>query len=135
MAASLQDVTTTLNNMAQALGRLATATIEIDTNDSGLATVTTPLSWPTTLTGVSAQIIPGNTSRIGMIIHNPGAINIYVCPATDGSGSPLAAGGAGSILLAPQQSIAINGLCNNAWNGVSSGANTPVTVLEFLRSI
>lgn len=115
--------------LGDALGLLATYA-------SGIGSVNSPVSWPSTISNTSAPIIGSNMSRVGMIIANPGAVDIYVCPNTNGSGAPLAAApaGAGTILIKAGLMLPMTGLCSSGWNGAAAAAGSnPVTVIEFLR--
>lgn len=120
-----------LTQLVQALSNLSSGV----TASLGITTTNSPVAWTASIGVASAQIIAANTvDRVGIIIHNPGTVDLYVCPSTDSAGAPLAAGGAGSILLSSGQSLPVSGLCSTAWNAVAaSGVANPVTVLEFLR--
>lgn len=92
-----------------------------------------PITYPLSLGTASAQLVPENLSRGGITFANPGTVTVYICPALDVYGNPVAAGGGGSIPIAPGAFLSFTGQCGCAWNGAAaSGTNNPFTVLEFL---
>ena len=94
-----------------------------------------PVAWASAIGTGSTQIIAQNLARRGLFIGNPGSVNILICPALDGNGNPLAAGGAGSLPLTPGQwlSFGPDTACTTAWNAAAaSGSGNPVTVWEIL---
>ncbi len=86
----------------------------------------------TTLGTASIPILTANPSRRGVIFHNPGSVNIGVCPS-----NLTAAIGAGSIIILPGAEVQILGnrriKINCAWNGIAaSSSNNDLTMLELL---
>lgn len=134
----LQDLVKAMTTQSLNTTSITDLTDEITTGVNaslGPTTTNTPIGWHALIDTNSTQIIAANTTtRAGLLFHNPGTVSLYICPALDNSGSALAAGGAGSYLLQPGQSLPIVGLCSSAFNAAAaSGAGRPVTVFEFVR--
>jgi hypothetical protein len=94
-----------------------------------------PVVYPYNLTASSTQVIGPNRGRIGLLFANASlSVNVYLCPAIDGNGNPLAAGGAGSVILAPGQWISqgIESPSGSAWNAAAASGTAPFTVWEYL---
>lgn len=102
-------------------------------------TQTSPLAYSFLLGTASAQILPFNPTRRGIMFYNPGPNTVAVCPAVNNTGGANAAAisGAGSLTILPMNVLVIppvpwvDAACSVAWNGVASGANTPFTAFEF----
>lgn len=109
-------------------------TLGVD-NASGVTDTVTPVAFHALIDTTSTEIVTANTTtRAGLLFHNPGTVNIYICPSLDNNGLALAAGGAGSFLLTPGQSLPLVGLCSAAFNAVAaSGSGNPVTAWEYRR--
>lgn len=98
-----------------------------------------PLAYGRLLTTVSAQILPANPTRKGLMFFNASLVAIAVCPsmAVDTAGLlvPLAAGinGAGSLTLQPTGFVILDEFePTSAWNGIAaSGTDNALTVWEF----
>lgn len=82
----------------------------------------------------SVPAIGSNAQRRGITFHNPGTVNLAVCPA-----NLAAAIGAGSIILLPGQTRTYQAKpksrirINCGWNAIAqSSSNNPLTVLEHL---
>jgi hypothetical protein len=82
----------------------------------------------------SAAAIGANAQRRGITFHNPGTVELAVCPA-----NLVAAIGAGSIILLPGQTRTYRAKpksrirINCGWNAIAqSGSNNPLTMLEHL---
>lgn len=82
----------------------------------------------------SAAAIGANPVRRGISFHNPGSVNLALCPA-----NLVAAIGAGSIILLPGQTKTFMAhpksriRVNCGWNArAATGSNNPLTVLEHL---
>ena len=91
-----------------------------------------PISSPVpsetlTLGTGSQQILPADINRMGVQFHNPGTVNIGVCPSNLG-----AAIGAGSIVILPGDTKTIlgNGYVNVncAWNACAQTGNANALV-------
>lgn len=104
------------------------------------ATLLTPWGYAIMLGNTSAQILPSNPSRKGLIFSNPSNVNVAVCPALTSNNQPLAAvvSGAGSftlfqgaILVLPQAGWPDNIGIGSAFNGIATAPNTPFTIWEF----
>ena len=104
-----------------------------------MTTAATPFGYALTVGTASAQILPQNPSRKGLIFFNPSANTVSICPAVTPGGAALAAivNGAGSLSILPSGMLALPqpgwpdiGL-GSAWNGIASGAGTPFSVWEF----
>ena len=87
-----------------------------------------------TLGTVWTQIIGSDLTRRGIIFHNPGAHNLFVCP-TNITVQPSS--NQGALLIQPQSEVEIlaeneyNNV-NSAWMGwVDAGTNQPVSILNF----
>ena len=105
-----------------------------------MTTLITPFAYALTVGVASAQILPQNPSRKGLIFFNPSANTVAICPALTSAGAALAAvlNGAGSISILPSGMLPIpqpgwpeNAGLGAAWNAVASGAGTPFSVWEF----
>ncbi len=98
--------------------------------------ISSPLAWPMALGTSSVQVVAANPARTALLLTNTSTIdNVYICPAIDGNGNPLAAGGAGSLLLTPGQWIFLgsDSRSSAAWNAAAaSGSNVPFAAWEFL---
>src|SRR6185312_1604516 len=87
-----------------------------------------------TLGTVWTQIIGADFTRRGIIFHNPGTHNLFVCP-TNISVQPTS--NQGAILIQPQSEAEILSEneytnVNSAWMGwVDTGSNQPVSILNF----
>ena len=86
------------------------------------------------LANASAPAIGFNAQRRGITLHNPGTVELGVCPANlaavIGAGSLILLPGATKTIMAqPKSRIRVN--CG--WNAIAqSGSNNPLTVLEHL---
>jgi hypothetical protein len=94
--------------------------------------ITSPLTYGVALATTSISVIGANRVRRGIIFHNPGTVNLFVCPA-----NLVAANGAGSFTLLPGQTrqfLASGGIrVNCGWNGIAaSSSGNPLTVMEIL---
>ena len=98
--------------------------------------LTSPLAWPMLLSTASVQVVAANPARTALLLTNSSiSDNVYVCPAFDGNGNPLPAGGAGSLILTPGQWIYLgsDSRSSAAWNAAAaSGSNVPFSAWEFL---
>jgi hypothetical protein len=94
-----------------------------------------PRGYAPTVGVTSAQIMPQNPSRSGIIFYNASTtVSVAVCPAFDNNSAPLPAvlNGAGSYTLLPQSQLRIDNLnCSNAWNAIAGAPATPFTAWEF----
>jgi hypothetical protein len=86
------------------------------------------------LTTASASAIGANPVRRGITFHNPGTVNLAVCPA-----NLAAVIGAGGITLLPGETKTFMARSksrvrvNCGWNAIAaSGTNNPLTILEHL---
>lgn len=104
-----------------------------------MTTLVTPWAYNLTVGTASAQILPQNPSRKGLIFFNPSGNTVSICPATTNTGAALPAvvNGAGCLSILPAGLLALPqpgwpdiGL-GAAWNAIASGAGTPFTVWEF----
>lgn len=80
----------------------------------------------------STQVIAANPTRRGVLFHNPGSVNVAVCPA-----NLTAVIGAGSRIIFPGSEFRLFAAgrvrVNCAWKAIAaSGAANKLTVLEFL---
>jgi hypothetical protein len=96
--------------------------------------ITSPVASGVLLGTVSAPAIGFNAQRRGITLHNPGTVELAVCP----SNLPAAIG-AGSIILLPGTTKTIMARpksrirVNCGWNAIAqSGSNNPLTILEHL---
>lgn len=96
--------------------------------------ITSPLGTGVLLGTASATAIGANPQRRGITFHNPGTINLAVCPA-----NLAAVVGAGGIILLPGQTKTFMARpksrirVNCGWNAIAaSSSNNPLTVLEHL---
>jgi hypothetical protein len=96
--------------------------------------IPSPLASGKLLAAASLAAIGANAQRRGITFHNPGAVNLAVCPS-----NLVAAIGAGSIILLPGQTRTYMAKpksrirVNCGWNAIAaSGTNNPLTVLEHL---
>src|SRR3974377_1817158 len=106
-----------------------------------MGTILSPFCYTLTLGVASAQILPQNPSRKGLIFFNPSANTVSICPAVNATGANQAAvlNGAGSfwvlsgggMLGLPQPGWPDSVSIGSAFNGIASGASTPFTVWEF----
>jgi hypothetical protein len=106
-----------------------------------MTTLLTPFCYQLTIGVTSAQILPVNPSRKGLIFFNPSNANVSVCPAFNSAGGAAAAAlnGAGSIsvlsgggmLVLPQAGWPESVGIGSAFNAIAAGANTPFTCWEF----
>lgn len=97
-----------------------------------------PIMWAATLGAGSIQVIPSRP-RSKLYFFNPGGNPpgtggiVYVCPALDPNGNPVAAsvGGAGSIPIPVGIGMWIE-WNTQAFNACASQAGTAFTIWEFL---
>ena len=98
------------------------------------SSISSPLGIGILLGAASAPVIGANPVRRGITFHNPGSVNVAVCPsnlsASIGAGSIIIVpGGTKTFMAKPKSRIRVN--CG--WNGAAaSGSNNPLTVLEHL---
>jgi|SRR5882757_1825072 len=86
----------------------------------------------------SQQAAPANPSRTKITFHNPGSVDVFICPAfvqNTGSNVALAAttatlGGCFRV-YGNGGSLVIDGECQGRWNAFAlSGVNNPLTVVD-----
>jgi hypothetical protein len=105
--------------------------------------VTTPLQQPTVfqvwqiaVTNTSAQCLAkaGGSGRVSLSFHNPGTVDVYVCPATDALGATLTAtvGGKGMIMVMAGNTQEIDNPGNLAWNTIAA-SSAVLTILEYIN--
>jgi hypothetical protein len=81
------------------------------------------------------QIVPANTSRRKLTIHNPGVVDVFVAPAISATGAAitisLAALGGSFRVFANGGTLVIDGECQTAWNALAaSGVNNGLTAMD-----
>lgn len=92
------------------------------------------------LTVTPQPVAPANPSRTQITFHNPGAVDIFVAPATalnitTGAAGPLTPttsllGGCFRV-FANGGSLVIGGECQTAWQAFAASAtNNPLTVMD-----
>lgn len=98
------------------------------------SSIPSPLGTGILLGTASAAAIGANPQRRGITFHNPGTVNLAVCPA-----NLAAVIGAGSIILLPGQTRTYMAKpksrirVNCGWNALAqSSSNNPLTILEHL---
>lgn len=98
------------------------------------SSIASPLGSGVLLATGSAAAIGANPQRRGITFHNPGTVELAVCPA-----NLAAAIGAGSFILLPGQTRTYLAKpksrvrVNCGWNAIAqSGSNNPLTILEHL---
>jgi len=91
--------------------------------------------WPVTVTTASTQAVPVNAAnnRLSLRFHNPGTVDVYVCPdqTAQGVAQPAVAAGPGMILVIAGATIDIDSTWQNAWNCIAA-SSAVLTVLEML---
>ena len=98
--------------------------------------IVSPNGAAVAVSNVSVQAIGSNISRRGLWFLNPGAVEIYICPANlpavVGQGIPILPG-AGPFKLEAADGMGSGGSINAGWNAIAASAGTNyLTVLEFL---
>jgi hypothetical protein len=86
-----------------------------------------------TLGTTTAPILAVNGARQSLIFHNPGSATVYVAPATTATGAPLApslSALAGCLQIVAGGTLVAAPECQCAWQGFSSSAGNPLTVME-----
>jgi hypothetical protein len=88
----------------------------------------------------SVTVVPANPSRVGLYVFNPGAVVLWICPTLSNNGQPLAAvvGGAGSIIIQPQQGYMFGppGFppFTQGMNAIAAnGTTNPLTIWEWYQ--
>lgn len=96
--------------------------------------IASPLGTGVLLGTASAAAIGPNPQRRGITFHNPGSVDVAVCPA-----NLAALIGAGGITILPGETKTFMARftsrirVNCGWNAIAaSGSNNPLTVLEHL---
>lgn len=104
--------------------------------------------WPPVYSGTSPQVtglnslsttavvaVSPNTTRHGILFHNPGSINTYVYPSNIGTAPSVASPGGSFVIYGGGTLSFPSPLFSNVncgWSAfVSSGSNQPLTILEF----
>lgn len=92
--------------------------------------------------GTASQLAaPANPSRVKVTFHNPGTVDVFICPAfiqNTGSNVALAAttaalGGTFRVYANGGDRV-IEGECQGQWNAfAASGASNPLTVIDTNR--
>jgi hypothetical protein len=88
---------------------------------------------PITLGTTTAPILAVNGGRQSLLFTNPGAANVYVAPTTVASGAPLnpsLSALAGCFQIVAGGTLIMGGECQCAWQGFSSSAGNPLTIME-----
>jgi hypothetical protein len=101
--------------------------------------VTTPLQqptvtqyWPVSVTNASAQCLGKGFGRVSLSFHNPGTVDVYVCPAFQANGAALtaSAGAAGMILVMAGNTQEIDNPGNGAWNCIAA-SSAVLSIIEY----
>lgn len=98
------------------------------------SSILSPLGSGVLFGTASAPAIGANPQRRGITLHNPGTVNLGVCPnniaAAIGAGSVILLPGVTKTFMAkPRSRIRVN--CG--WNAIAQGgSNNPLTILEHL---
>ena len=139
--ATPDDINSTLQNIARQLGAQAQSQANATPNATAS---TSPVSYPFNNIGVAAAttVIVANTSRYGLVFHNPGTANIYVFPnniaaAPVSASLPTFSSVGGSFLIYPSSTLSfpspLFANVNGAWSAFSgTGSNQSFTVVEFI---
>lgn len=95
--------------------------------------ITSPIGSSVLVGTASMTAIAPNAARRGVRFFNPGAVELYICPANQvaviGQGIPILPGGGPVDMIGDGKLINYN----SGWNVIAaSGANNPLTVLELL---
>lgn len=130
--ATIDDINSTLQNVAQQIGLLAKTMI-----NAAPAQTTTASPKSTSINNLGtaiATVIGTSTLRHGIIFHNPGTVNVYLFPTLNTAVATNAVGGAFIILPAGSLSLPSTTFPNvncgwSAW--ATTGSNQPLTVVEF----
>lgn len=89
-------------------------------------------------------IAPANPSRVKITFHNPGTIDLYICPSNvqnvlgtsptqpaDVVLTPTTTALGGCRILYAQGTLEVSGECQGAWQALSASASTnPLTVTD-----
>ena len=90
------------------------------------------LNHAISVTTASVQCLPIQRNRMALRFHNPGTVDVYVCPALDSNGNALpavtAAAGMWKVMAGAELGIDAPG--GGAWNCIASGAAV-LTILEY----
>src|SRR5215472_1272540 len=86
------------------------------------------------LNQTAQQVVAANPSRVTLTFANPGQQTVYVAPATDAQGNPIAlalASLGGSFPVFAGAYWSVSGECQTPWQAiVASGSSQPLTVME-----
>lgn len=130
--ASVDDVNSTLQNVARQIGQLANAF----TNAAPTQTTTTsPSATAINNLGTTiATVISTSLVRHGLIFHNPGTVNAYVFPSLATTVTTALVGG--SFIIYPGGTLEFPSTVytniNCAWSAwVATGSSQPLTIVEF----
>jgi hypothetical protein len=86
-----------------------------------------------TLGTTTAAILPVNGARQSLVFHAPGNAGAFVAPLTNAVGGPLTpsiANPAGTFEVVAGGTLIMGGECQCGWQGFSSSAGTPLTIME-----
>jgi hypothetical protein len=90
------------------------------------------LNHKVTVTTASVQCLPITRNRMALRFHNPGTVDVFVCPAFDSTGTALPAvvNGAGNWLVMAGATIDIDAPGGEAWNCIAA-SSAVLTILEY----
>lgn len=93
-----------------------------------------PRAWPSTLTTGSQQVIAALQRKSLTFFNLSATATVYICPAQDQNGNPLAAAvnGPGCIAIPAGAGMTLYEAAS-AFNACASVGGTPFTVWEFLE--
>lgn len=93
-----------------------------------------PRAWPSTLTTGSQQVIAALQRRSLTFFNLSATATVYICPAQDQNGNPLAAAvnGPGCIAIPAGAGMTLYEAAS-AFNACASVGGTPFTIWEFLE--
>lgn len=90
------------------------------------------LNRKVSVTTASAPCVPAMRNRMALRFHNPGTVDVFVCPALDATGAALPAvvNGAGMWWIMAGATMDFDSPGSNAWNCIAA-SGAVLTVLDY----
>jgi hypothetical protein len=105
--------------------------------------IISPVTYGVSVPAASTLVLQPNLQRQGVYVFNPSAVAIWVCPAAGpqsalnpgGANFPAVVAGGGSLVIQPQQGIALGPPSMPPFtaglNAISASGTNPLSIWEF----
>ena len=140
MPATIDDINSTLQNIARQLGAQAQSQANAVPNATASAS---PVTYAISLSTTAATVAASSTVRYGLVFHNPGTANVYVYPTGNvylfpalTTTAPTTSVVQGSIIIYPGGTLSFPSPefpnVNVGWSAFSgTGSSQAFTIVEF----